>query len=418
MKKVANIRQQIKHGKELFDARTYGTFQVIVSGAMKLRQWKQADLALLGGKSLRQVQYFFNGAKWCAKSLNEFRLRFLRNKPDFRNRKSDFVVGDGSVLEVDKESSFSGLAEPMYSNLRKGTVNGIKLFGASVHTKAGMKYVFDFLLFIKSRWKSEFSAWMDFLTKVATKTSAWLFVFDRGFRNKYLADHIFHTLKRMFLMRLSANQRVLMNDDTQTKKKRKREPRYRVPGRTRRSIQSFLQNETAIPMAKGKLWIIPHVIMNAWCDVFREEVTVIVYWRDGFRNPLVLCVSQAEIEKKDAFSFVETYFRRWGIEQLFYELKSWLSFEKFKVISEEALIKYLHIIIFVHSLLTQKKQEIEHVPMLMEAIRQFLKKTRNILQFTIIGLKLFFESFTYVTSSTSKKSLLLSLNPSSAYGIL
>lgn len=417
MKKISQIHQQIKHGKELFDGRTYGTFQAIISGALKLREWKQADLALLGGKSLRQIQYFFNGAKWCAKRLNEFRLRFLRNKPDFRNRKSDFVVGDGSVLEVDKNASFSGLAEPMYSNLRKGTVNGIKLFGASVHTKAGMKYIFDFLLFIKSRWKSEFEAWMDFLTKVAEKTSAWLFVFDRGFRNKYLADHVFHKLKRMFLMRLSATQCVLVKD-RKMKIRRKKEPRYRVTGRTAQAIESFLTDKTAIPMEKGKLWIIPHVIIKAWCDVFREEVTILVYWKDGFRNPLVLCLSQAEVEKHEAFSFVETYFRRWGIEQLFHELKSWLSLEKFKVISEEALIKYLHIVIFVHSLLTQKKQEIEHVPKLAEALRRFLKQTRNIIQFTIIGLKLFFESLHSLSSFISKKSPHKALKPLFAYEIL
>lgn len=418
MKKVSQIHQQIKHLKGFFDARTYGTFQTIISGVLKLREWKQADLALLGGKTLRQIQYFFNGAKWCAKGLNGFRLRFLRNKPDFRNRKSDFVVGDGSVLEVSKDSSFSGLAGPVYSNLRKDTVNGIKLFGASVHTKAGMKYVFDFLLFIKSRWKSEFEAWMNFLEKVEAKTKAWLFVFDRGFRNKYLADHVFHKLKRMFLMRLSASQMVLVHDQKKGKKRRRKEPRYRVPGTTAHCIKSFLTDETAIPIEKAGLWIIPHVIIKSWCDVFREEVSILVYWKDGFRNPLVLCISQAEVEKHEAFSFVETYFRRWGIEQLFYELKSWLSFEKFKVISEEALIKYLHIIIFVHSLLTAKKQEIEHIPKLAEAILLFLKQTRNITKFTLIGLKLFFEALSFLTSPTSRKALHLQLKTLFAYEIL
>lgn len=415
MIKVAKINQQIKHFKGFFDARTYGTFQAVISGMMKLREWRQADLALIGRKTLRQVQYFFNGAKWCAEELNLFRLRFLRNKPDFRNRKSDFAVGDGSVLEVDKDSSFSGLAGPMYSNLRKGTVNGIKLFGASIHTKAGMKYVFDFLLFFKSRWKSEFEAWMDFLTKVSRKTSAWLFIFDRGFRNKYLADHVFHKLKRMFLIRLSASQSVLIKKNAKRIRRRKKESRYHVPGRVRKSITSFLNEETAIRLEQGKLWFIPHVMINAWRDVFREEISIIVYWQNGFKNPLVLCISKPDITKEDAFSFVEIYHRRWGIEQLFNELKSWLSFEKFKVISEEALIKYLHLVIFIHSLLTAKKQDIEHVPKLCELILRFLKKSRNIIQLTLVGLKLFFES---ITSSILKKSFPLDLKPLLTYGFL
>ena len=188
---VINFRQQIKHFKELFDARSYGNFMVVVEGMIKLREWKQADLAAVGEKTLRQIQYFFDKASWSAKSLNEFRLRFLRNKSDFRDRKTDFVVGDGTVLEKDKDASFPFLTEKVYSNLEKKTVNGIKLFGASVHTKQGIKYVFDFLLFFKNEWKSEFEAWKYFLNLVAEKTTASLFVFDRGFRNQYLLKYVF-----------------------------------------------------------------------------------------------------------------------------------------------------------------------------------------------------------------------------------
>jgi hypothetical protein len=418
MPKVMKISRQIKHLKGLFDARTYRTFQVVVDGMIKLRQWRQADLALMGGKTLRQVQYFFNGAKWCAQSLNTFRLRFLRNKADFRDRKSDFVVGDGSVLEVDKDSSFSGLAAPVYSNLRKTTVNGIKLFGASVHTKTGLKYVFDFFLYFKSRWKSEFEAWISFLAKVAEKTNAWLFVFDRGFRNKYLAKHVFATLKRMFLMRLSDGQSILIRDPHQKVSERKKEPRYSVTGRTGKKIKSFLKDKTAIRLEKGKLWFISHVVVNAWRDVFREEVSIIVYWQDGFSHPLVLCISKAEITEQEAISFVELYHRRWGIEQLFNELKSWFCLEKFKVISEQALVKYLHLVLFIHSLLTAKKEEIEHVPKLRELMVHFLKRTRNVIHFTLLSLKLCFESLTSLTSSTFKKSLPLDIKPLLAYEFL
>lgn len=48
-------------------------------------------------------------------------------------------------------------------------------------------------------------------------------------------------------------------------------------------------------------------------------------------------------------------------------------------------------VIFVHSLLTQAKEQIEHVPKLKEAIQYLLKKVRNITDFTMIGFKLFLE---------------------------
>lgn len=390
MKQTINFRQQIKHFKRIFDVRTYGNFVAVVEGMMKLREWKQADLALVGEKTLRQIQYFFEKAVWSARSLNEFRLRFLRNKPDFRDRKTDFVVGDGSVLEKDKDASFSFLTESVYSNLEGKVVKGIKLFGASVHTKQGVKYIFDFFLYFKGKWKSEWEAWMYFLALIAKKTTALLFVFDRGFRNQYLLKYIFKDLKRLFLIRIDPAQHIYVLASKRARK-RKKIPRYSIPDRISKRLDYFLNQESAITLENGKLWILNEVIVKAWIGEFREEVSVIVFHRNGFKNPLVICISVPKLTLEEALDYLETYFRRWGIEQLFKELKSWFCFEKFKTISLESIEKYLAMVIFVHSLLTQVKEQIEHVPKLKEAIQSFLKKVRNITVFTMIGFKLFLE---------------------------
>lgn len=402
MKKVINFRQQIKHFKVIFDSRTYLNFVVVAEGMIKLREWKQADLALLGEKTLRQIQYFFKSASWSAKKLNEFRLRFLRNKSDFRDRKTDFVVADGSVLGKDQNASFSFLTEKVYSNLEKKVVNGIKLFGASVHTKQGVKYVFDFFLYFKTKWKSEWEAWKHFLCLVAEKTSAGIFVFDRGFKNQYLLKYVYSVLKRTFLIRICPSQHVYILAPKKAKT-RKKTPKYSIPDRISKSVNNFLTDESAITLEKGKLWLMNEVIVKAWIGEFREEVSIIVFHRNGFKNPLVLCVSIAKITIEEAVQFVQTYFRRWGIEQLFKELKSWFCFEKFKTISLESIEKYLALTIFVHSLLSQAKEQIEHIPILKAGIQLLLKKRRNIKEFTVIGIKLFMEIIS--ASSISMKSL-------------
>ena len=145
---------------------------------------------------------------------------------------------------------------------------------------------------------------------------------DRGFRNRSLMDHIYHTLKRMFLVRLSAPQHVIFKGQKKSQ-----------------SIQSFLSDERAIRLTKGKIWIIENVVINAWKEVFKDSVTVIVYHGNGFKNPMVICVSQAKMTVEEAIFFVQMYFRRWKIEQLFKELKSYFRFEKFKVLSLEAIKK-------------------------------------------------------------------------------
>ena len=67
-------------------------------------------------------------------------------------------------------------------------------------------------------------------------------------------------------------------------RKLKENPQYSCPDRRLRSIKSFLREKEAV---------------------------------------------QAEVTQEEAFGFVQTYFKRWSIEQLFKEIKSWFQFEKF-----------------------------------------------------------------------------------------
>lgn len=399
MKKVFNFKQQIKHFSQMFDKRTYETFQVVVDGIARMKDWKQSDLACMSEKTLRQVQYFFDKAKWRFGKLNKFRLRFVRNKPDFRDRKSDFVALDGSTMKKDSDANFSNLVGYVYSTKDEKSVNGFHLYGASVQTKTGRKYILDFMLFLKSKWLSEFDAWISFATTVAKKSKAWILVLDRGFRNRSLVHHIYHTLKRMFLVRLCDTQHVILKGQ-------------------RESIRSFLSNENAIWLEKGKIWIIPNVIINAWKEVFKEPVTVIVYHGNGFKNPLVICVSQAEMSVEEAIFFVQMYFRRWKIEQLFKELKSYFRFEKFKVLSLESIKKYLYIAILVHTLFTAKESEIENIPILEKIFLCILKAKRNIEEITAIGVKLVLEMLSYETSFKSIIRLLKKKNLTFNYEFL
>ena len=76
--------------------------------------------------------------------------------------------------------------------------------------------------------------------------------------------------------------------------------------------------------------------------------------------------------------FVYLYSKRWSIEECFKELKSYLCFEDFRVQSYEAIMKYLHIALLVHTLLyitlftlIQNKKSYKY-------IYEYLKEKRNI----------------------------------------
>lgn len=381
MLKLPVLTQQIKHFKVLFDARTYSTFQAVIRAIISLRDFKQADLARFSAKTLRQVQYFFGNAKWCAIKLNELRLRFLRNKPDFRDRRSDFVVADGTTIKKDKNSVFNNCTDVFWSNLHKQTVNGFEIFGVSVQTKQGVKYILDFMFFLKNKWQSEAQGWMHLLNKISQKTKAWIFIFDAGFRKQYLLEYVYKKLKRHFLVRLSPIQHVLGNHQ-----------------KVFCNAQQIKKQQPSVKVTDGRLWILTQARVKAWDKVIDFPLTVIIYQKNGFRNSLVLAVSQAELTTEEALAFVQLYFQRWGIEQIFKELKSYLAFEKFKLTSLFAIKKYLMLMILIHSILTLKKQELTTSPPLKLLAEFVLKKLRNIKKLTVIGVKFFLEITKSLTS--------------------
>ena len=97
--------------------------------------------------------------------------------------------------------------------------------------------------------------------------------------------------------------------------------------------------------------------------------------------------------------FVLLYKRRWSIEECFKELKSYLCFENFKVISHKSIMKYFHIILVVHTLLTITMSSLSLDKESFDFVYEYLKEKRNMKkkkndkckQITIIWIKLFIE---------------------------
>lgn len=394
MKNLAHFAHFLKSFSGIFNKPTYSTFKNIVESMVKFSDYSQADLASVSGKTLRQVQYFFSKAEWCYKGLNDCRLRWLRNRNEFRNRTTDDVILDGSVTKKDKDSKFKGLTSFMYSNLSKGVVNGFMVLGASIRTKEHYCYLLNVRIFLKNEWKSEWEAWMKFANHIAGITKGKLWILDRGFRNQYFLSHILK-LQRLFLVRVSLSLNVLLpaegcKSGHVAEKKRGRKKQF--PYRRIISVKKWTAAHKAILCNNGRLWFIPHAVINAWMSEIKQECSVIVFHRNGFRNPLVLVYSQVEMNTEMALEMVGKYIGRWSIETLFKETKSWFCFGEFQVTSLTAIYRFMHMVIFTHSLLTILAKVIHKYADLIKIISFVLKKSRNISECVVIGLKLFYES--------------------------
>ncbi len=76
-------------------------------------------------------------------------------------------------------------------------------------------------------------------------------------------------------------------------------------------------------------------------------------WKDKIKENQIDKKLVIKWQESEIYScFVLLYRRKWSIEECFKELKSYICFENFKVTSYESIMKYFHIILVVHTLLT------------------------------------------------------------------
>ena len=222
-------------------------------------------------------------------------------------------------------------------------------------------------------------------------------------------------MKRHFLVRIDKTQ--LFFDEKNNKFK----------------IEKMLRNETATYFDNGRMWIFKNVYLNSWVDKWvLIPITIIVYHINWARYPMVIATSASledvyenMVRKKGDLSwkdlqkqnknnmslaklsdenmiygcFVLLYKKRWSIEVCFKELKSYLCFENFKVISHESIMKYLHMILMVHTLLTIMTYCLYLDENSFNFIYDYLKEKRNMKKkkdhkykkVTLVWVKLFIE---------------------------
>jgi len=423
MKNNNGISTKIKHFFEIFDKRTYETFKIVINWILCLKDWKQWDLANFWGKTLWQIQYFFSKSEWNFKLLNKLRVQWIRNKVWWaRDKKGDVLILDWSIFTKNKSSKFWWLTDYFFSNRDKKVVNWIELFWASIYTKSGLKYVLDISIYQKTKKKSrlknkKFSEINDarrkFMMKVIKNTKSWLVILDSGFKWANMCKRIFQVCKRHFLVRIREWQWIIDENWNEFK------------------ISDLLLKKSAIYFPNWRMWIFKWFYLKSWRKKrVKLPVNIIVFHKNWPKKPSVLAtsadledvyenmirktwdiswkekmkdfnqknskkISKWENNNKIYYCFVELYAKRWSIEECFKELKSYLSFEKFRVQSYDSIMKYLHVVLLVHTLLYIMLYSLTKNEKSFNFVYNYLKKKRNIKnnlkKITIMWLKLFFE---------------------------
>lgn len=251
------------------------------------------------------------------------------------------------------------------------------------------------------------------MMKTIKKTKSWLVILDSGFKWANMCKWIFQVMKRHFLVRIWEWQ--IFFDENGHKFK----------------IKDLLLKSTAMHFPNWRMWVFKKVLLKSWKNKWVNiYVNIIVFHKNWPKKPSVIVTSadleniyenmirqkwgvsfkekMKEFEKNNSnkivkwneinkiyLCFTELYSKRWSIEECFKELKSYLCFEKFQVQSYEAIMKYLHVVLLVHTLLyimiyslTQNRKSFDFIYNFLKEKRNIKHKTKKI---TVMWLKLFIE---------------------------
>ena len=396
---IFNFVHRIKHFKQFFDSRLYNNLILIIKQIIATRNSRQADIWLSNGLTLRKVQYFFWGSKWYYDKLNNLRLLLLRKVQCYKDTEKDILIFDWSVFNKNKNSSFRGLADFFYSNTLKKATNWFYLMWASIINEKGLKYILDFKFYYKRMW-NKMKCWKKFFINMIKKTKAKLVILDREFSKDDFCTYLYKKAKKDFLVRFSDKRAIWVPWKFLAKKKSRRKHmlnhlRYNIW----EVMKDFTYFQVKTTHMSGKLWILTDVLVNSWKKHWHMPVTLIIFQADRQNTPLVLVTSKKINNTTDlqeylyeAIKMVFFYYKRWSIEDLFKETKFRFNIDKFKVLSETSIYKYMHIILFAYTIV---QIFIEFIPYRLKiSIMDFLYKTRNIKKdwLSVIRVKLFFES--------------------------
>jgi hypothetical protein len=216
------------------------------------------------------------------------------------------------------------------------------------------------------------------LRRLFENTTVSLVVFDTGFRNQFLVKYVLSKGKT-FILRITPGM-LLWNAD-KSKKYHMRDIE-KMEGAQSESFSVEGKNGWKASWNTG--------VVNAWVKNVKTPLTVIVIIRPSFRKPMVLCTNLKVENLNDAISVYEKYLNRWKIEMLFQDIKE-IGLETFRVRSKRAIMKYLTVVILVHSLLTLATHWIKTMKTFCTSVENLLRAKRKIRALKFRGMKILYE---------------------------
>jgi hypothetical protein len=375
-----SVRNQLTYLKDDFTTPSFNNLCGIVRGCLK-RQGRStlSNMANDTGKCISAMSYFFNGTAWNITEVRDTIRRHCILSPLTKIEDGDIAAVDES--SVSKKGSHFEFIGKTWDNADKEIHDGYTFLGlAIVSAKKNVRWLFDEVVYSNEdpKFRGIPIYLLRLLRRLFAQTTITTIVFDSGFKYQYVFKYILEQ-SRHFIVRATVSMVVHTRDKKQTSKLLNIST---LPGTQTYALEVNGQKGWSISWCTG--------FINAWLRVIKVPLTVVVITRPSFRKPMILITSLPISTTDDAIAVYQNYLNRWKIEILFQEIKT-LGLESFRVRKKVAILKFITVMILLHTLVTLQTQWLKLNTAFADVVTAFLRKHRKIKQLCFGGTKILYE---------------------------
>jgi hypothetical protein len=376
-----SVHKQLKYLSNDFTNPSFNTLCSIVRGCLKRQGTSTlSNMANDSHKCISSMSYFFNKAVWRIGDVRHAIRQHCLRSPLTQIEEEDIAAVDESSISK-KGDSFEFIGTT-WDNADKEVHQGFTFLGlAIVSHKKQIRWLFDEIVYSNNdpSFRSVPLYLLRLLKRLFAQTKISTVVFDSGFKYQYVFKYILEN-SRHFIVR-ATNIMVVHTTDKTSKAPL---PKIKnLPGTQTRPVEVDGKKGWSVSWCCGYI--------NAWMRVIKIPLTVIAITRPSFRKPMLLITSKSVESVDEAMAIYQDYLHRWKIEILYQEIKA-LGLESFRVRRKVAILKFITIMVLIHTLVTVQTAWIKLHIELTDVIVLFLKRTRKIARLCFGGTKIIYES--------------------------
>lgn len=350
---VSMINKFLRNFKELFSNKQFRMLAMFVYAM--LRDYKRLNLSALSQElpvDYQALQYFFSDAQWDYEQLNNKRINTLRRQRTTGFTKEGILAIDDTGSLKPHAKKTEGVAYQHCPSLKDRAYCNVAVASCFVNGSKRIPLNFKFYKtqdeFSLGKYDPEFRSKLDFARELfdeaLEQNIPFAYVaFDSWYNSGELLEHIYEK-ERYFITEIESDRRFFFRHPLQ------RRVVWIQQDELVKLIRKHFWDKTEVARYKGAvLPVYSFQTRLKGCSVpLRAFVVFSPISDDDEKNIHIFITNDLRLSHK---KIVELYMQRWGIEQIFRELKDTFYFDHYQVRHKEKIMRYWMLCVLVFSLI-------------------------------------------------------------------